>query len=66
MTSGRSDAAPVRNRLLAALPKDVYKRLHLDLELVRLDLGDVIYEPNSVLSNVYFPTTAIVSLLYAM
>jgi len=54
------------NRLLAALPEDVLRRLQPALEPVRLALGQVIYEPDEVLSHVYFPTTAIVSLLYTM
>ncbi len=36
------------------------------LEYVDLPLGKIIYEPAAVLSHVYFPTTAIVSLLYVM
>lgn len=55
-----------RNRLLAALPVDVYERLQPDLESVPLALGQVIYEAHETLSHVYFPTTAIVSLLYTM
>jgi CRP-like cAMP-binding protein len=31
-----------------------------------LPLGEVLYEPGATLSHVYFPTTAIVSLLYVM
>jgi hypothetical protein len=36
------------------------------LEHVQMPLGQVLYEPGSVLSHVYFPTTAIISLLYVM
>jgi hypothetical protein len=57
---------PTQNRLLAALPADVRERLQPDLELVPLALGKVIYEAHDALSHVYFPTTAIVSLLYTM
>ena len=57
---------PARNGLLAALPADVYERLRPDLELARLTLGKVIYEANDTLSHVYFPTSAIVSMLYTM
>lgn len=57
---------PAQNRLLAALPADVYERLQPHLELAPLALGQVIYEANDTLSHVYFPTTAIVSLLYTM
>jgi hypothetical protein len=55
-----------QNRLLAALPMDVYERLQPNLELVPLALGKVVYEAHQSLSHVYFPTTAIVSLLYTM
>jgi CRP-like cAMP-binding protein len=57
---------PVQNRLLAALSGDVRERLQPDLELVPLALGEVVYEAHGALSHVYFPTTAIVSLLYTM
>ncbi len=57
---------PTQNRLLAALPAEVHERLQPDLELVQLALGKVIYETNDALSHVYFPTTAIVSLLPGM
>ncbi len=37
-----------------------------ELEFVALARGSVIYEANEELSHVYFPTTAIVALLYTM
>ncbi len=66
MISERARDGPSQNRLLMVLPADVYERLEPDLELVPLSLGKVIYEANETLSHVYFPTTAIVSLLYTM
>jgi len=57
---------PQQNRLLAVLPADVYARLLPDLELTQLPLGDVLYESGVQMHSVYFPTTAIVSLLYVM
>ncbi|MDB5828512.1 MAG: Crp/Fnr family transcriptional regulator [Variovorax sp.] len=36
------------------------------MELVELPLGHVLYESNSAMTHVYFPTTAIVSLLYVL
>lgn len=57
---------PIENRLLGALPPAVYERWHKALEDVDLPLGQVLYEPGTVLSHVYFPTTALVSLLYVM
>jgi CRP-like cAMP-binding protein len=56
----------VENRLLAALPSDEYERLLPCLQQVSFALGEVIYEFGGHLDHVYFPTTAIVSLLYTM
>ena len=58
--------APDQNHLLAALPADERGRLLPHLELVPMPLGNVLYESGNELKHVYFPTTAIVSLLYVM
>ena len=58
--------SPTQNRLLAALPEAEFVRLAPHLQLVPMLLGDSLYEPGSQLQHVYFPTTAIVSLLYVM
>jgi CRP-like cAMP-binding protein len=58
--------SPRHNHLLNALPANDYHRIAEHLELVQLKLGDVLYEPDVPLRYVYFPTTAIVSLLYVM
>ena len=57
---------PRQNHILAALPADDCERLFRHLELVPLPLGHSLYEPGIAMRHVYFPTTAIVSLLYAM
>jgi CRP-like cAMP-binding protein len=57
---------PKHNQLLAALPEADWQRWLANLELVDMPLGKVLYEPGATLSHVYFPTTAIVSLLYVM
>ncbi len=54
------------NHLIAALPEDEFTRLKQNLEPVSLSLGKVIYESGELLEYVYFPTTAIISLLYIM
>ena len=59
-------ADPRRNHLLAALPDAEWRRWLPKLEAVEMPLGDVLYESGSNLKHVYFPTTAIVSLLYVM
>lgn len=55
---------PNQNHLLAALPAAEFERLAPHLELVPMLLGESLYEPGERLQHVYFPTTAIVSLLY--
>jgi CRP-like cAMP-binding protein len=55
-----------QNRLLEALPASEAIRWRSLLEPVEMPLGSVLYEPGAALSHVYFPTTAIVSLLYVM
>ena len=57
---------PSQNHLLAALPADAYERLRPRLELVHLSLGQVLYESGRKLGSLYFPTSAIVSMLYVL
>ena len=54
------------NHLLAALPPGEWERWQSQLERVELPLGHVVYESGGTMSHVYFPITAIVSLLYVM
>ncbi len=54
------------NHLLAALPTYIQQSWLPQLEPVQMPLGEVLYESGVTLSHVYFPTTAIVSLLYVM
>jgi CRP-like cAMP-binding protein len=56
--------SPNQNHLLAALPTAEFERLAVQLELVPLPLGEILYEPGGQLQHAYFPTTAIVSLHY--
>jgi len=60
----RQGALP--NHLLTALPVNELERLSAHMDTVQLPLGEVIYESGGELRHVYFPTTAIVSLLYLM
>src|ERR1700677_4715196 len=59
-------AQPSQNHLLGALPPAEAQRWVPLLESVDLPLGHVLYESGAALAHVYFPTTAIVSLLYVM
>lgn len=56
----------MRNRILASLSADERQHLLAALQPVEFALGDVVYESGGSLDHIYFPTTAIVSLLYTM
>jgi CRP-like cAMP-binding protein len=58
--------SPDRNHLLASLPPEEFARLAPHLELVPMQLGATLYDPGVQLEHAYFPTTAIVSLLYLL
>ncbi len=55
---------PRHNQLLAALSPEEFDRLLPDLELIWLPHGKVLHESGDCLQHVYFPVTAIVSLMY--
>ena len=57
---------PRQNHLLASLPDAQWAQWQANLQYVDLALGQILYEAGDTLSHVYFPTTAIVSLLYVM
>jgi len=54
------------NHLLAVLPDAEWARLAPHLVPADMPLGKVVYESGDRLDHVYFPSTAIVSLLYVM
>jgi CRP-like cAMP-binding protein len=56
----------LKNFLLAALSEDDFGRFKDKLEIVSFNLGEVLYESGEKMDYVYFPTTAIISLLYIM
>jgi CRP-like cAMP-binding protein len=59
-------AHPFHNKLLSALPADEMARWLPQLEPTEMALGNVLYESGVKMAHVYFPTTAIVSLLYVL
>ena len=59
-------AARPPNDLLVRLPEAEWLMLEPRLERVELPLGKVLYESGVTMSHVYFPATAIISLLYVM
>jgi CRP-like cAMP-binding protein len=58
--------APDQNTLLGGLPRQAYAQLLPALEPVVFALGEVVYEPGGELDYVYFPTTALVSMVYTL
>lgn len=57
---------PRQNHILAALPENEYKRILPYLERIHLPLGETLTESGEYSKYVYFPTTAIVSLLHVL
>jgi CRP-like cAMP-binding protein len=66
MADGLKTNTQSENRLLAALTPDEFERLLPGFQEVFFPLGEVVYEFGGHLDYVFFPTTAIVSLLYTM
>ena len=58
--------SPTQNHLLNALPYEELSRIAPFLEPVELCLGQVLYESGDQMRYVYFPITAIISLLYVL
>jgi len=52
------------NHLLAALPAAEFRRLAPHLERFPVRLGETLYGPGEQLQHGYFPTTAVISLMY--
>jgi len=55
-----------KNMLLAALPNIEWRRMLPNLQLVLLPVGMTLHEPGIRLKYIYFPTTAIISLVYVL
>lgn len=66
MSTSANTLDPSGNQLLDALPREDYGHFLPHLEHVSFALGEVIYESGGRMDYIYFPTTAIVSLLYLM
>jgi CRP-like cAMP-binding protein len=52
-----------QNRLLASLPSHSFDRLFPHLQRISLELGTIVHEQHVPFDDVYFPTTAAVSLV---
>lgn len=65
MPDARDDPQSIhQNGLLSALPLDEWVALEPNLRLVRLKVGRLLSDVGETFDSVYFPTTAIVSILY--
>ena len=53
----------IANRLIAALPADEIALVRSSLERVELAQRDVLYESDEAIRHVYFPETAVISLM---
>jgi CRP-like cAMP-binding protein len=51
------------NKILNALPAAEYKHVAAKLQSVALNLGDILYQPEDEIQNVYFVNTGVISLL---
>ena len=66
MTNSAIYARQRDNHLLHSLPRPVRKQWEQELDLVKLELGQVLHEAHDVILHIYFPVTAIVSLLFVL
>lgn len=55
-----------QNYLLACIPADILEKILPKLDYFEMPLGKVLYESGGTQNYVYFPATAIVSLLYVL
>ena len=66
MSDTVTTADTLNNHLLAALPADELANIKSKLKPVSLELGESLYESGDKMDYAYFPTTAIISMLYIM
>jgi len=66
ISNPQSPPNPRQNHLLAALSQSDGERIFPNMEYLPMPLGEALYEAGDTMNYVYFPTSAIVSLLYVM
>lgn len=64
MTKQKRTEPELKNNLLSALPHAEFEKIQKSLELVDLAMNEVLWEMDQEREFVYFPTTAMVCLLY--
>jgi CRP-like cAMP-binding protein len=55
-----------QNTLLDLMPESVYAKWAPELEYTYLSLGKVLSEPGSIVSHIYFPTSAVISWVHIL
>lgn len=60
----KSDNNPIENRILAALPKQVYQALLPKLRAVDLGQGEILYDAGQTIQYIYLPNDAVISLVH--
>lgn len=60
------DGTPLRNRILAALPQELYATVSKDLRMVAVAVGDTLLENGVAISHVYFPNNGVYSVTNEM
>lgn len=59
----RAQPRQALNRLLSSLPADDHSHLAALCQTVKVDVGEVLYEPGQAIRYVYFPVDCLISLL---
>lgn len=54
------------NRLLTALPREVYEKFAPHLKLVSLERGKILHLPGEIIRDVYFPLDCLISITITM
>jgi CRP-like cAMP-binding protein len=65
-SSALSAQALEGNRLLALLPPDTRRRMLPAFQLISCEMSHVLYEPDRTITHIYFPLTAVTSVLSEM
>jgi CRP-like cAMP-binding protein len=60
------DGTPLRNRLLAALPQDVFAIVAKDIRMAKVAVGETLLENGVAVSHVYFPNSGVYSVTNEM
>ena len=60
------DGTPLRNRLLAALPAELYASVARDIRMIAVEVGEALLENGAPVSDVYFPNSGVYSVTNEM